>query len=191
MGPLVPQGTSGSFGGPVHGGVADVVFGALLLVVCLSDLRTRRIPNVLVAGVALSGLVYSAVVVAPLLPGLARAAGACAVGLALWLPFYLLRLIGAGDVKFFAAASTWLGVGHALQAALLAALAGAVLAVIWMGVTGGWRAALTRAVITIQGPASMRPGLRAAEIPGAARIPYGVAMAAGVALSAWIPQLAR
>jgi len=166
------------------------VFGILLIVVCIADLRTRRIPNVLVACVGLGGLVYS-VVAAPWLAGAARAGAAFAVGLALWVPFYLLRLIGAGDVKFFAAACTWLGVVPALQAAVLAALVGAGLAVVWMVAKDGWRVAVSRAVLSVRRPAVLRPATRAGDGPRAARMPYGVAMAAGLALSAWVPQLAR
>ena len=41
--------------GPVHGVVADLVFGTLLVVVCVTDLRTRRIPNAVVVCIALCG----------------------------------------------------------------------------------------------------------------------------------------
>jgi prepilin peptidase CpaA len=174
----------------VHGGIADALFAALLIAVCATDLRTRRIPNPLVACVAIGGAIYSAAA-APLLPGIVRAGAAFAVGLAVWFPFYLGRLIGAGDVKFFAAGSTWLGVVPALQAALLAALIGAALAVLWMVMSEGWRSALRRAAFSMQQRLTMRGRRGASDQPPAARMPYGLAMAGGLALSAWLPQLAR
>jgi prepilin peptidase CpaA len=166
-----------TFTGPVHGAVADAVFAALLLAVCVSDLRTRRIANGLVATIALVGILYS-VADSSVLAGSARAFGGLATGFLIWLPFYLGRFLGAGDVKFFAAASAWLGASSALRAALLAALCGAVLSVIWMIVTEGWRPALARLVAIVHRP--RRVG--AAGHP----LPYALAMAVGLGLSAWL-----
>jgi prepilin peptidase CpaA len=169
----------------VHGVGADLVFGALLVVVCVADLRTRRIPNAVVACVCVCGVVYS-LTTGPWLVAAERAFGGLAVGLILWLPFYLLRLIGAGDVKFFAAGATWLGIMPAMQAAVLSALVGAALAVIWIGVTAGWRSALTRILLSARRP--LQPPPAGAE-QGAIRLPYGVAMAAGLAIAGWLPRL--
>ena len=52
------------------------------------------------------------------------------MGLGLWLPFWLMGLLGAGDVKFFAAASGWIGVALTWRAALLAAVLGGVMSLI-------------------------------------------------------------
>ena len=171
--------------GPVHGPLANAVFGGLLAAVCVADLRTRRIPNAVVACVALCGGLYS-LSIGRLPTGAERALGGLGIGLVLWLPFYLLRLIGAGDVKFFAAASTWLGVIPAMQAAVLSALVGAVLAVTWMVAAGGWRLAASRIALSVTRPLHPPP-------PGPAqpssRVPYGVAMAAGLAIAGWLPRV--
>lgn len=181
-----------TFAGPASSLAGGALFGALLLAVCASDLRTRRIPNVLVGGILLLGLSFSAVE-GPWATGCLRALSAFGVGFVIWVPFYLLRLIGAGDVKFFAAASTWLGVSSAVQAALLAALFGAVLSVVWMTATGGWRLVPARIANSWR-----RPWAAAERTPGSGsgtaqthRLPYGVAMAAGLAASAWLVPMMR
>ena len=170
--------------GAVHGRIAVAVFASLMVAGCVSDLRTRRIPNVLVACIAVGGVVYS-LVEAPSRVGLIRAASGLGIGLLVWLPFYLVRAIGAGDVKFFAAASAWLGVRSTLQAAAVTALVGAVLALVWMVRTDGWRHVITRAALSLHqtlSPAADR-GLTAPPRP----LPYGVAMAVGLAIAAWLP----
>jgi prepilin peptidase CpaA len=176
------------FAGPAHGVIAGVAFVLLLTAGCVADVRTRRIPNRLVLWMAVLGVLAS-VAAEPWLGGLASAAAGLSLGLALWFPFYLLHWIGAGDVKFFAAASAWLGAGPALYAAVLAALFGGLLSLAWLVWTHGWWVTLVY----------LRHGLyhRAAsddcavDTRASRRVPYGVAMAAGLLTAAWLPQLLR
>jgi Flp pilus assembly protein protease CpaA len=51
--------TSRALVGAVHGRIAVAVFASLMVAGCVSDLRTRRIPNVLVACIAICGVAYS------------------------------------------------------------------------------------------------------------------------------------
>lgn len=148
-----------------------VVLSGLLAAAAVHDLRARRIPNALVLATLGTGLARAAALsaagagpAAPLAPGLLAALVGTAVGLAAWLPFYAFGLLGAGDVKLFAAAAAWLGPQGVLPASTWAAAAGAVLAAGWTL----WRRA-------------PRPGATAAD----RRLPYGVAVAAGVLLVAW------
>ncbi len=166
---------------------ASLVFGLLLGAVCVSDLRTRRIPNPLVLAIAVTGIIHS-VLAAPLLAGLGSAVAGVAVGLAIWLPFFLLRMLGAGDVKFFAAACAWLGVGLGWRAALVAAVAGGVLAVVWVVAGLGFRHAAMVVALDLQSP---RMRASAAHVPAAhaKKLPYGIAMAIGLAAAAWSPRL--
>src|SRR4051812_43357504 len=103
--------------------VGGACFTAILLAVSISDIRSRRIPNQAIVGLAALGVVYS-VAVLSLGPGLARAGLGMLVGFALWIPFYALRMLGAGDVKLFAAAGCWLAPGHLVCAPPGSALAG-------------------------------------------------------------------
>jgi len=83
-----------------------VVLGASLLA-CISDLRTRRIPNALTVSVAAGGLAYSAWTGG--IMGLGESAAAC---LLLALPYVILFAVaggGAGDAKMMGALGVWLG----------------------------------------------------------------------------------
>ena len=178
-----PQGV---FAGPLHGAVAGAVFALLLAAVCVSDLRTRRIPNWLVLVILGLGLANAAAVSG--WSGLVRAVAGVGVGLILWLPFHLFRMMGAGDVKFFAAACAWFGPATAVRATLLSAIFGGVLAILWVA-SGVVR---RRAVRGVAAPASEgSPG--GATIDGlpkldarSRKLPYGLAMAAGLATAVWL-----
>lgn len=107
----------------------DAVHSAVLfvgLVACVSDLRTRRIPNWLTFGAAAAGFI--ALTTAGGTAGMLRSLTGWACGVALFFPWFALRGMGAGDVKLLAAFGAWLGPGDTLQVALYAALAGGMLA---------------------------------------------------------------
>ena len=165
--------------------LAGIVYTSILVIASIGDLRTRRIPNRLVAVLAVLGLAFS-VTQRPIVPGALHGIEGLAVGLACWLPFYALGWLGAGDVKLFAAAGAWLGPMRALEGSLLGALAGAVLAVMWMLKTQGVRNA-----IQTLGMAAGSPGLLSTARSEKARsvLPYGVAIAFGAICAAWIPGL--
>jgi prepilin peptidase CpaA len=169
------------------GMLAGLLFTGLLGSACVSDVRTRRIPNSLVLALALSGLAYSLATMSPF-GGLGRALAGSAVGLALWLPFWLGKVLGAGDVKLAGAAGAWLGAAGIVEASLLAAVAGGVLAVWALARKGGLRAAARRFSAWII--ASHATRTFAPEVtPRERRVPYGVAIAAGAAVAAWCPGL--
>ena len=73
----------------------------------LIDLRTQRIPNALSATAALLGLIAQVSLNGA--PGLLSALAGAAIGLGMFLPFYLLRAVGAGDVKAMATVGIFLG----------------------------------------------------------------------------------
>jgi prepilin peptidase CpaA len=72
----------------------------LLTTAAVSDVRTGRIPNWLVFSGALYALAYNALY--PRDMGILFALGGLSVGLVALLPGYLLRVLGAGDVKLMA-----------------------------------------------------------------------------------------
>ena len=167
--------------------VAGLLFMGLLGSACVSDVRTRRIPNSLVLTLALSGLAYSLATMPPL-QGLERALAGSAVGLALWLPFWLARMLGAGDVKLAAASGAWLGAAGIVEASLLAAVAGGVLALWALARNGGLPGAARRFgawMIASHATRTFAPEVT----PRDRRVPYGVAIAAGAAVAAWFPGL--
>jgi prepilin peptidase CpaA len=102
---------------------------ALLIgfIACVTDLRTRRIPNVLTFGAAAVAIVFHGVV-----GGLAGVQGAVLgwlAGTAMFLPFFLLGGMGGGDVKLLAALGAWMGPRDAFYLAIYASLAGGVMAI--------------------------------------------------------------
>jgi prepilin peptidase CpaA len=118
-----------------HDTTSLLLLSAMLVIAVQSDLRQRRIPNVLslpgiIAALALHGLSDG-------LHGLASGLGGAAVGFVCFVPFYLLRGMGAGDVKLLAAVGAFLGPQGALLAALYSLLAGGFAAighVLWQAV---------------------------------------------------------
>lgn len=166
--------------------VAGAIYTALLLVAAVGDVRTRRIPNGLVAVLAVLGLAVS-VLSAPIVAGASRGLGGLLTGFACWLPFYALGWLGAGDVKLFAAAGSWLGPLYAVEAALIAAVSGAVLALIWMLRSRGAKDVVSTLVLAAARPTILASG----AIPVASRktLPYGVALVFGALVSAWMPGL--
>ena len=112
------------------------MLAALLAAALWHDLRTRRIPNQLVLWGTLAGLALNSFMPSgsglfdPSFGGLGlpQALAGAAAGLALLLPMYLLRALGAGDVKLMAMCGAFLGPDAVLEAALLTFLCGGVLA---------------------------------------------------------------
>ena len=98
---------------------------AVLLIAAFKDIQERRIPNQLLmmggAGAVLMSLSMQSI------PLQALAAGGV-VGLLVFLPFYALAAMGAGDVKLMVVVGTFLGVKGVLVSALFTALAGGLLA---------------------------------------------------------------
>jgi len=107
---------------------------AVGVVACVTDVRSRKIPNLLTFGAAVSGLLFHLVVNG--LQGLGMAAAGWIVGILLFLPIFLLRGMGAGDVKLLAALGAWLGPLQVVWLALFASIAGGVMALLVATATG-------------------------------------------------------
>jgi prepilin peptidase CpaA len=107
---------------------------------CVYDLRTRRIPNALTFGAALIALLFHALTGGP--SALAMAGGGWLLGIGLFVPFFMLGGLGAGDVKLLGAIGAWLGPASVLRVGLYSALAGGVFAVVVALQTGYLRQAL-------------------------------------------------
>jgi prepilin peptidase CpaA len=175
------------FGEAPLGLLAGTAFTLLLASACASDLRFRRIPNRLVAAIAMGGVVYTLATLPPLV-ALTHMLGGGALGLALWLPFWGMRVLGAGDVKLAAAAGVWLGVVGVLEAALVGAAVGGVLAFWALARHGGVTAGAARFgawMVASRATGTILPELT----PKERRIPYGIAIAAGALAAAWVPGL--
>lgn len=88
---------------------ATLTLAAWLVSAAVCDLTRRRLPNALMlAGLAAAGLALLGSAQPLGLDALAAAGGGLA-GLALTLPFYRLRWLGGGDVKFLPIVGLWFG----------------------------------------------------------------------------------
>jgi prepilin peptidase CpaA len=175
-----------AFAQSATGVVGGVCLVALLAIASVSDVRSRRIPNVLVGVVALLGLVFSVLMVPPDV-GVVRALVGLGIGFGLWIPFYALGMLGAGDVKLFAAASCWLAPSQVFAAAILSAMAGGVLSVIGLVLAHGLGLTSFRLVHVMRDPKLLATPL---SVPaGRPTLPYGLAMALGLATVGWFPRL--
>jgi prepilin peptidase CpaA len=97
------------------------------LAACVTDVRTRRIPNLLTFGAAALGLVAHSAFSG--FDGFLTGAAGWLAGAGLFLPFFLLGGMGAGDVKLLAALGAWLGPRDAFWLAVYASLAGGAMAI--------------------------------------------------------------
>ncbi|MGJ7917959.1 prepilin peptidase [Massilia sp. LXY-6] len=99
-----------------------VVLFSLLVYAAVIDVRSHRIPNRLVLSGLAFGLIYSVFVPFWGHLGFLWALGGAAIGFGVLFPFWLLRMMGAGDVKLMAVVGSLLG-AQMIQTALLASLA--------------------------------------------------------------------
>ena len=99
-----------------------VVLFFLLVYAAVIDIRSHRIPNRLVLAGLAFGLIYSAFVPFWGKHGFLWSLGGAAIGFGVLFPFWLLRMMGAGDVKLMAAVGSLLGL-QAIPMALLVSLA--------------------------------------------------------------------
>lgn len=150
---------------------------AMLGTVTVIDIRTRRIPN----PISLGGIVVGVACWAWLSgwAGVAHAGLGMLVGFSLFLPFYLARGMGAGDVKLMAAVGAFLGPGHAFFAALAVAIVGGVLAAIAAWRDGRLAEALRGSLAVLFRAASAKTLENSSQSES---IPYGLAIALGVLL---------
>jgi prepilin peptidase CpaA len=165
--------------------VGGLCFCTALVIASVTDIRSRRIPNKLVLTMALLGVAFS-VISLSFAVGAPRSLLSGAIGFALWIPFYALRMLGAGDVKLFAAASCWLAPSQVFGAALISALAGGVLSVIGLVLAHGAGLTAFRIAHGLRDPRMLATPL---AVPvGRKTLPYGLAMTVGLLLAAWFPR---
>lgn len=136
--------------------VLVAIFTLFALTGAIFDIRSRRIPNWLNAAFLVTGLVLVLFLVGwqEALSGLGHFAGALMVAMII----FALKLWGGGDAKFYAAMAAWFPVTEALGLFVSIALAGLIVALVWL------------ALAKLSGQKLKR---------GDKVMPYGVAIAAG------------
>jgi prepilin peptidase CpaA len=156
-----------------------------------TDIRTRRIPNVLTLPLLLAGLIEATVARGGLHGLLDALAGCLVVG----VPFVLLFLFaggGGGDAKLMAAIGAWLGVWQGAVVLVCVTVAGAVLGLAFAALRRQLAPVLRNMRMIGQGvwcavAARKAPGDVQALMPDSAtmlKMPYGIAICAGVCVAA-------
>ena len=173
---------------------------ALLLVAVTTDLRSRRIPNTLVLTGTTLALASHALVMGhegvPLAgPNWWAPLAGLVTGLLVLMPLYLMRAMGAGDMKLMATVGAFVGAPTVLAAALYTLLAGGLLSLAVMlakGVAAHTLANLrflliewTASALRLRSTPEAAQATNAARAPfaplqtTAARLPYALAISAG------------
>jgi prepilin peptidase CpaA len=152
---------------------------------CVTDVRTRRIPNVLTFGASIAALVFHSVWGDGALPCLEG----WAVGLAAFIIPFALGGLGAGDVKLLAALGAWLGPYQALWLALFTGMAGGVLAIFVAVFNGYLGQALSNVWLLLAHwrVSGIRP-LHEISLDGSSgpRLAYAVPILVGTVLTVWL-----
>jgi prepilin peptidase CpaA len=154
---------------------------------CVTDLRSRRVPNSLTLGAAAVAVALHAATNGA--AGLSFATAGWGVGLLIFLPLVLLRGMGAGDMKLLAAFGACLGPYLVLWVAAFAAIAGGAFALIVSARHGYTRQAFRNVwgLLSYWRVMGVKPHpelmLGATKSP---RLPYALPMAAGLGIALWL-----
>ena len=170
------------------------VLFALLAIASISDFRTYKIPNWLTAGGICFALIYSAVVPFYRDHGFLWALGGLVVGFLIMLPAYVIRVMGAGDVKLMAMVGAFLGFTDALSAVLYSLIVGGIAAiafalfnrVLWRMLANVKTAAQTMMMSAIGG---FKPDLRIEPAASVGKLPYGICISIGTIIFVVAKQL--
>lgn len=161
-----------------------ILGGAVLLALIAgwTDLRSRRIPNWLTVPGLLIGVAANAVFGG--WSGLKASLVGAGLGLALLLPFVLLRSLGAGDWKLAGALGAFVGPGVLIDLLLGSVLVAGVMAVGLVIYKGRVRQTARNIAHIVVSLVTFRlPGSRVSlDNPDSLKVPYGVALALTVVL---------
>lgn len=160
---------------------------AIALGACITDLRNRRIPNILTFGATAVGIVFHAIV-----PGgesVTTSLVGWLVGVAVFFVPFALGGLGGGDVKLLGALGAWLGPAGIIWAALYTGVAGGVMAIVAAVASGYFRKALSNVYLLL---AHWRvAGIRALpqltlETSEGPRLAYAIPILAGTMVAIWL-----
>ena len=110
--------------------IASVLFAVWSALVAWADCRDRRVANWLVAAGGVAAIACAAMRASPLGVSAMQAVFGLVVGLAVLLPFFLLGVMGAADVKVFAVLGAWCGAAALLGVWVAASMVAGVHALV-------------------------------------------------------------
>lgn len=170
-----------------------------LILAAVIDGFELKVPNWLTFPMIISGWVYSAAAAGwagdPWWVGLGWSFVGMTVGLLLLLPAYAIGGMGAGDVKLLAGVGAWVHATHTFYAFCVAAVVGAVLAVVMVLVRRAWTKHANQfwmiftEILTIRDPNQLSE-IAAARKSSMLLLPYGIPIAIGaIGYFAWMGML--
>jgi prepilin peptidase CpaA len=151
--------------------IVNLALFALLVLASASDLRDRRIPNLVTLPAVAAGLLLNGVFFG--FDGLRESGQGFGLGLAMLFGLFVLRWMGAGDVKLMAAVGAIKGPEFVFYACLWSAVFGAVFAIAGLIRSRKLGIALQHLYYSRLMP---QPG---GSFVSAWRVPYGPAIALG------------
>lgn len=157
----------------------------LVLAAAIFDFLYRRIPNWLVLSGFIAGVFLR--VTTGGWTGLGEAAAGFGFAFAVYLIFYALRAMGAGDVKLMAAVGAISGPVNWFSIFILTSIIGGVLALLLLLVRGGLDRALKNVFIIVRelaqgrAPHRLEPALDVGS-RSAVTLPHGITIALGTCL---------
>jgi prepilin peptidase CpaA len=162
--------------------------GAVAVTAAVVDVKERRIPNwltysAMIAGIVLQGVFHGLIGILNSVEGGLLFGG-------IFMLFYVVRAMGAGDVKLAAALGFLVGPSASFRVMFATAIAGGLLAIVIMVFTGRVRETLgnTFAVVFHHAHHGLNPHpMVNLQNPKAARMPYGLAFAAGTLYWSLVP----
>lgn len=109
-------------------GVVKIVLVAVVLIAAAYDLRFRRIPNWLSVSGVIAGFAVNTMLSGR--QGLATACLGLACAFLVYVPLYLVRAMGAGDVKLMGAVGAIAGAGNWIAILLVTAIIGGIVSLV-------------------------------------------------------------
>lgn len=176
--------------------VIQVVLALVVLVAAIYDIRYRRIPNwltlsSLLIGFGLNWFLFE-------MSGLRMAAFGLGLAFLIYFPLYLLRGMGAGDVKLMGAIGSIVGPANWFGIFVLSSILGGLIAVVLVVFKGRLRKTFANVGFMLKEMLSLRaPYMKKEELdvknPRAATLPHGLVIALGsisflVAAGIWAPR---
>jgi prepilin peptidase CpaA len=159
-----------------------VILICAALVASWNDYRRHRVPNWLNAAVLGTGLATQSLFSG--WTGLQHAFVGVLVGFAPLMLLWLMKAMGAGDVKFMAAVGAWLGPRLTLSALVFGGLAGGVMALGMIALQRNWRQATANMGMLLAKANGLQTPLAASDAipalgPSKVRLPYAVPLSLG------------
>ncbi|WP_258039217.1 A24 family peptidase [Nitrosomonas ureae] len=161
----------------------------LLSVAAWQDFRSYRISNTLVFSGALLGVLLNTFL--PVGIGFTESLMGWGIGLLLLLPLYLLRMMGAGDVKLMAMVGAFVGTNDIISVFLYTLIAGGIIALVVALQRGVLRRLMDNfifmflSVLSVNKSKPSKDNLSVLEEApdSVGKLPYGIAIAVGTITS--------